>query len=68
MRVGAAIVPDETTLMDAVEIAERQGLELITDGRELKYSPRGHIPLGHRRFVIVDKDARRVPAPTEPRA
>ena len=61
-------LPDEATLIEAQELAERQGLVLITDGRELKYCPAHQIPLGHHRFAVVDRDAQRMPSGREPRA
>jgi hypothetical protein len=49
--------PGETTMLEIREAAEQAGLVLITDGRELAYTLPHHIPLGWRRFVLVDKPA-----------
>ncbi len=45
--------PDDTLLIDIQEDAEKQGLILITDGRELKYTL-AHFPLpdGWTRFIM----------------
>lgn len=59
MRVGDVVLPDEATLLQAVEIAAARNLELITNGREFKYAPRGVIPTGFRRFIVRDKNATR---------
>lgn len=48
-------VPDDTTMLEIREEAERAGLVLITDGRDLAYTLPHHIPLGWRRFALVDK-------------
>jgi hypothetical protein len=64
--VSAAIVPviapGDTTMRELHEQAHRMGLVLVTDGHELAYSIPHHIPLGWRRFVIVDK-----PRPLDPK-
>jgi len=68
MTIRAIALPDEATMLEVQEIAERHGLILITDGRELKYTLPHHIPPGHTRFALVDKDARRPLDPKEPQA
>ncbi len=61
------VMPDETTLLEIQELAERHGLILVTDGHELKYTLPHHIPPGHTRFALVDKNATRVD-PKAPKA
>lgn len=58
--------PDSATLLEIQEEAERGGLVLVTDGHEIKYTLPHHIPPGHTRFAIVDKNAQRPLDPKEP--
>jgi hypothetical protein len=51
--------PDSATLLEIREEAERMGLVLVTDGRELAYARPEQIPPGHLRFAMFDKDAAR---------
>ncbi len=60
-------VPSETTMLEIREQAESHGLVLVTDGRDLAYTLPNMIPLGWRRFVLVDKPARPLD-PKEPKA
>lgn len=50
--------PDTATLLEIREEAERLGLVLVTDGRELCYARPDQIPPGYLRFAVVDKNAR----------
>jgi len=61
------IAPDDRLLLDVQREAEEHGLILVTDGHELKYTLPHHIPPGHTRFALVDKNAGRLD-PKEPKA
>lgn len=54
-------LPGDTTMIEIREHAEQHGLVLITDGHELAYTLPHHIPLGWRRFVLVDKETGKCP-------
>lgn len=59
--------PDDTLLIDIQEAAERKGLVLITNGRELRYTLKHFaLPAGWTRFVMKVKP--RLLEPKEPRA
>lgn len=55
------VKPDDALLIDIQEEAEKQGLVLVTDGRELKYTLPNMIPEGWTRFAMKVKP-RLVPA------
>lgn len=57
--------PGETTMLEILEEAERAGLVLVSDGRELAYTRPHHIPPGWRRFAMVHKSPQ--PDPLAPR-
>lgn len=64
----APVCRDDHALMIEIQAeAERLGLVLVTDGRELAYTLPHHIPPGWTRFALVDKNARRLD-PKTPRA
>ena len=65
--VVRVVKPDERLLIDVQREAEEHGLILVTDGHELKYTLPHHIPPGHTRFALVDKNAGRLD-PKEPKA
>ena len=59
--------PDDTLMIDIQEQAERQGLVLITDGRELRYTlAHFALPAGWTRFSMKVKP--RLLEPKAPRA
>lgn len=51
----AVTAGDQALMIDVQEDAARQGLVLVTDGHELKYTPAHHIPPGWTRFAFVVK-------------
>lgn len=59
--------PDDhqMTMADVEAMSERLGLVIVTDGNNFEYARPGLIPMGWRRFAMVQK-ARPLP-PTEPR-
>lgn len=59
--------PDDSLLIDIQEEAEKKGLVLITNGRELRYTlPHFALPSGWTRFVMKVKP--RLLEPKAPRA
>lgn len=60
------VVPEDTLLIEIQEQAEKHGLILITDGRDMKYTWPNMIPQGWTRFAIRVKPRRL--DPREPRA
>lgn len=62
------VAPPDTLVADLEDQGKRHGLELITDGYELKYVQRGApLPPGHHRFALVAKNAASPLAPKVPR-
>lgn len=57
--------PDDALLIEVQEQAEQQGLVLVTDGRELKYTLPHLIPDGWTRFAMKVKP--RLLEPKEPK-
>jgi hypothetical protein len=51
---------DHELMIDVQREAERLGLVLVTDGRDLAYTLPHHIPPGWTRFALVDKNAGRL--------
>lgn len=64
--MNAAALAGDPLLADALDHARRHGLVLVTDGRDLMYTPAHFIPPGFLRFGVV----RRAPPANdaEPRA
>lgn len=59
--MSALVKPSDHALMiDVQEEAARHGLILITDGKEMAYTLPHYIPEGWTRFVMVQKNSRRI--------
>lgn len=59
-------VHEHELLIAVIEKAEEQGLILVTDGKDMKYTLPNHIPAGWTRFAMKMKP--RLLEPKEPRA
>lgn len=67
-RVAVAfVVPDEQTMHDFQEEAEKAGYVVVTDGKVIQLARPNDIQPGFRRFAMVDKNAGRIDQ-KEPRA